>query len=87
MARLREVVKVNIKQAQATAAELYNKDRIDPPEYGVGDRVWVNAKNWQPKCRSKKLDDKLLGQFELLKICRYCFTDSTSHSRIGAEGS
>ena len=67
MARIREAVKINIKQAQTTAAEFYNKDSIDPPEYEVGDQVWVNAKNWQPKRPSKKLDHKFMGPFRVVE--------------------
>jgi hypothetical protein len=45
-----------------------DRRRSSPPDFGVGDQVWLNAKNITTKRPSKKLDQKRLGPFKILKV-------------------
>ncbi|KAI5448775.1 hypothetical protein NCC49_006605 [Naganishia albida] len=67
MVRIRDAAKINIKKAQEAAAEYYDRNSTDPPEFDVRDQVWVNMKNWKPKRPSKKLDHKFAGPFKVVE--------------------
>ena len=47
--------------AQATQAELADKDRLPAPMYKIGDEVWLLRRHIQTTRPSSKLDFKRLG--------------------------
>ena len=59
----REQITVAQSQYQIPA----DRHRLTPPNFMVGDLVWLNAKNITTKRPSKKLDHKRLGPFPIAK--------------------
>jgi hypothetical protein len=60
---LREQIQVTLDQyIRATGTR-----KIPPPEFQVGNKVWLNACNIKTKCPTKKLDAKKVGPFKILK--------------------
>jgi len=67
---MREAMRENMKAAQTRMAKYYNQ-KVDnkEPQFKVGDWVMVNAKKIKSKRPSNKLDFKLMGKFEIEKLC------------------
>src|SRR6266852_9916469 len=55
-----------LETTRASMSRYYDQHRLPHPEYQVGDRVMLNAKNIRTKCPTKKLAPKLYGPFEIL---------------------
>lgn len=64
---LNTFLRENMKVSQAFYEKYANKHRSVPPSYQVGDKVFVNAKNFKTRRPSKKLDWKNLGPFTVVK--------------------
>lgn len=60
---LREQMQV----AAETAKHFYDKHRSQSPDYKVGQKVWLDARNIDTKRPMKKLDHKYFGPFKILK--------------------
>ncbi|KAK4684314.1 putative transposase, partial [Tremellales sp. Uapishka_1] len=60
---LRDTITTSVEQSTRHA----NKERTEPPDYKVGDKVWLNARNVKTIRPAKKLDHKFLGPFEIIK--------------------
>jgi hypothetical protein len=45
----------------------FDKHRQPPYKYSIGDKVWLEATNLKTKQPTKKMDDKQVGPFEILK--------------------
>ncbi len=54
-------------EAQKSTAYYYNRHRSSPPDYKVGDMVWVDAKNIKTVRPSKKLDMKRIGPLKIVE--------------------
>lgn len=67
ISRIRNTATENLLLAQETAKRFYDRGTMDPPDFRVGDQVWVNMKNWLPKRPSKKLDHKFAGPYKILE--------------------
>ena len=57
------------QEAQAHAANLY---QVPSLSYQTGDLVWLNTKNIRTRHPCKKLDDKWIGLFKVLKTVGSC---------------
>ena len=66
MANILEFMKGNIKKVQAAMTAQANKHRKFV-SYAKGDMVWLSSRNIKTIRPSKKLDDKMLGPYEVLK--------------------
>ena len=53
------------QEAQRSAANFY---RTPAPFYQMKDQVWLNSKNIRTQRPSKKLDDKWIGPFTIIKL-------------------
>jgi hypothetical protein len=60
-------LKSEMTYAQAVQAEQADKHRSAPPEFRVGDEVWLLRKHISTNRPSSKLDFKKLGRFKILK--------------------
>ena len=60
---LKEQIQATIGQYVRATADR----RIPPPEFKVGSKVWLNAKNIKTKRPMKKLDHRRLGPFKIVK--------------------
>lgn len=66
-AELRKEVKQNLIDAREAAEKQFNRKRLDLPNWKEGDLVMLSAKNWTTRRPSKKLDNKQLGPFKIIK--------------------
>jgi hypothetical protein len=70
---IRQRLIANIEKAQADYAKYYDRkvkthlNLEDEPLYNVGDKVWLNAKDYPTSRPSAKLDHKLLGPFKIIE--------------------
>jgi len=62
-----EEVKSALADAKTRMKEQYDKHKSDAIPYSVGDRVWLESKNYPSDRPSHKLDDKRYGPFKILK--------------------
>jgi hypothetical protein len=64
---LREHLQAEMKFAQSEQAEHANQHRSAPPDFRVGDFVWLIRRHIKTKRPSSKLDYKRLGRFQILE--------------------
>jgi hypothetical protein len=62
-----EEVKASLKISQDNYTFQANKDRLPPPEFKVGDKVWLNRKNIKTQRPTSKLDYRRLGPFSIVE--------------------
>jgi RNase H-like domain found in reverse transcriptase/Reverse transcriptase (RNA-dependent DNA polymerase)/Integrase zinc binding domain/Integrase core domain/Chromo (CHRromatin Organisation MOdifier) domain len=60
---LRDQIRITIGQYQAATANR----RLPIPDYPIGERVWLDAKNIRTMRPSKKLDHRRLGPYEVIE--------------------
>ena len=63
-----ESVKKNLKQAQDKMKSEANKHRSDTPIYQSGDQVWLSTDNLCLPQKSKKLSEKWIGPYPVVKM-------------------
>ena len=63
---LHQELRKAITEAQAAYQESADKHRLPPPEFKIGDRVFVKAEFFRTTRPSKKLAEKYLGPFEII---------------------
>lgn len=63
-----EHLRTEMGQAQAIQAEGANRRRTPAPVFGLGDWVWLDARNITTRRPSKKLDHHRLGPYEVFKF-------------------
>ena len=63
-----EQMKAEMARAQSIQAEQADKHRREGVKMGVGDRVWMDARNIATQRPSKKLDWKRLGPYEIKEV-------------------
>ena len=63
-----ESVKKNLKQAQDKMKSQANKHRSDTPIYQSGDQVWLSTDNLCLPQKSKKLSEKWIGPYPVVKM-------------------
>ena len=76
MSKVQKEVEASLKIAVETIKQFYNQTKGEFIQYKKGDKVWLKATNITTKCPMKKLDNKHLGPFEILKKVgklAYCF--------------
>jgi hypothetical protein len=59
--------KALIELAQARYKEQADKDRIEEPDWAIGDKVWLNRQHIETDRPTKKLDYRRLGPYEILE--------------------
>ena len=65
---IRKHLQEQLTWAQEEQARYANRDRQPHPEYKVGDRVYVNAKDLKLKKASKSLSSKNVGPWEIIRV-------------------
>ena len=68
MEELQEVLRNQMLLAQANYEDQANRTRAPAPLYGVGDMVMLDARNIVTKRPSRKLENKRLGPYKVIKI-------------------
>jgi len=59
---------IQLKKAQETYKENFDRNVKETPSFAVGDKVWLLRKNIKTTRPSQKLDVKRMGPFKILKI-------------------
>ena len=67
---IHELVRAEIRYAQAKQQEDADRSRVPAPVYQPGDKVWLNARNITTRRPSVKLDHKRLGPFPITALVR-----------------
>ena len=81
--RILEQLRALAQQAVSTYEEYANRHRSDSPRYTVSQKVYVNTKNMKTSRAAKKLDDKWVGPYEILKVYpRSCLIKLPENVRI-----
>ena len=60
-------MEANLKMAVETMKWFYNQTKGESIQYKKGNKVWLETTNITTKCPIKKLDNKYLGPFKILK--------------------
>ncbi|KAH0606496.1 uncharacterized protein H6S33_003330 [Morchella sextelata] len=68
MKELHEYLRTNIRMAQDQQEQAVNAKRTPAPRYGIGDMVFVSAKNIRTTRNSRKLEWKKLGPLPIKEI-------------------
>lgn len=63
-----EEAKAALEKAADDMARFYDVHRQDIPQYNVGEKVWLDAKDIQTDRPAKKLDDKWFGPFKIEQV-------------------
>lgn len=66
LSKLHEHLKIEMSKAQESAALQFDKHRAPLPEYTIGDKVWLSARNIKMKRPTKKLDHRYLGPYTII---------------------
>jgi len=66
LSELFKQLKENLKKASAKQEKFANKHRIQPPEFKVNDKVWVNS-SLIIRNKNKKLKPRKLGPYKIIK--------------------
>lgn len=83
MERILEQLRALAQQAVATYEEYANRNRTESPRYAAGQEVYVNTKNMKTSRVAKKLDDKWVGPYKVLKAySRSCLIELPKTVRI-----
>ena len=67
ISKVQEEVEASLKMAVKTIKQFYDQTKGESIQYKKGDKVQLKATNVITKCPIKKLDNKHLGLFEILK--------------------
>ena len=65
-------LQAGLQLSQEAQAHTTNLHRVPSPSYQAGDLVWLNTKNIRTCHPCKKLDDKWIGLFKMLKTVGSC---------------
>ena len=65
---IREYLKEQLTWAQDDQAKYANRERQPHPEYKIGDKVYVNAKDFKLRRASKSLSSKNVGPWKIIRI-------------------
>lgn len=81
---LHEHLKREISKANEASARHFNKTRLAPPNFAIGDKVWLSARHVKTTRPAKKLDHKFLGPYTVTeKISSHAYRlDLPSDVRI-----
>jgi len=85
MTGVHERLTERLKEAVETMKKYYNKRRKEIAPFKKGELVLLNGKNIRAKHRCKKLEDKMLGPFEILSVGsnnRYCKLKLPDHWKL-----
>lgn len=66
LSKLHEHLQIEMSKAQESAALQFDKHRAPLPEYTVGNKVWLSARNIKTKRPTKKLDHRYLGPYTII---------------------
>ena len=70
MSKVQEKVEASLKMAVKIIKQFYDRTKEESIQYKKGDKVWLETTNITTKCPMKKLNNKHLGPFEILKKVR-----------------
>ena len=72
MTQILEQLQAELRLSQKAQAHTANLHQVLSLSYQTGDLVWLNTKNIRTHRLCKKLDDKWIGLFKVLKTVRSC---------------
>ncbi|MBW0517765.1 hypothetical protein O181_057480 [Austropuccinia psidii MF-1] len=64
---VQKLVKEELESEIGRFKKYANRNRTIPPDFQHGDRVWLASNNFKPTRPTKKLSERWLGPFEVLK--------------------
>jgi Chromo (CHRromatin Organisation MOdifier) domain len=67
MKKIRDEAAAALEKTQKNMKKYYDMHRREVPEFKVGDKVWLEAKDITTDRLTKKLDDRRLGPYEILE--------------------
>ena len=67
MKEARDDAENTLKMVNERMKRFYDKGVKEAPQYKIGDKVWLDAKNLKQRRPSQKLSDRRLGPFEILE--------------------
>jgi Chromo (CHRromatin Organisation MOdifier) domain len=67
MKELGEQATKALEKTNSQMKKQFNKYCQSPCQYSIGDKVWLEATNLKTKQPTKKMDDKQVGPFKILK--------------------
>ncbi|MBW0593906.1 hypothetical protein O181_133621 [Austropuccinia psidii MF-1] len=71
---VQQVVKEELESAIRRFKKYADRNRAIPPDFQPGDKVWLASKNIKTTRPTKKLSERWLGPFEVLKkICSHAY--------------
>jgi hypothetical protein len=85
MTGVHKQLKDRLEEAVETMKKYYNKKRKEVVPFKKGELVLLNGKNIRAKHRCKKLEDKMLGPFEVVSVGsnnRYCMLKLPEHWKL-----
>jgi len=85
MTEVHKQLKDRLEVAVETMKKHYNKKRKEIVPFKKGELVLLNGRNIRAKHRCKKLEDKMLGPFEILSVGsnnRYCKLKLPEHWKL-----
>jgi hypothetical protein len=56
-----------LEKANSQMKKQFDKHHQSPCKYSIGDKVWLEATNLKTKQPTKKMDNKQVGPFKILK--------------------
>jgi len=68
MSSVHDLCRENLEKAREVMGKYYNRGRLEPPNYQVGDLVMLNGKNLRTRRSTKKFDHKMFGPFRINKV-------------------
>jgi hypothetical protein len=66
--QLHKVLRDNLQHAQQLYKEYHDRHAKTPPQFKIGDQVWLNRRNIRTNRPSQKLDVKRMGPFRIEEI-------------------
>lgn len=68
MSSVHDTCRTNLESSREVMGKYYDRTRLEAPKYKEGDLVMLNGKNLRTRRVCRKLDHKLLGPFEVIKV-------------------
>lgn len=65
---LHEFLKSEIQKSNLSAAKYHNRKRLPPPDFKMGDKVWLSTANIKLTRPMRKLSERFIGPFEIIEI-------------------
>jgi hypothetical protein len=79
MEEILDVLRTNLRDAQARYEAFANKTRVAAPAYRVGDMVFLDTRNLTTERLTKKFDHKWIGPFKITRVWTHHYEVALPH--------